>query len=313
LTADLPRRLATIDLGTNTVRVLVVEANGQDWWPLYQAQRVTRLGEGQAAAGRLLDDPMRRTVDTVAEFIAAAERLGAPEVHVVATSAVREAPNRDDFVARVRAATGHGVRVVSGKDEARLTLAGVVAGLPALGGSFTLFDIGGGSTEFVLARDGRPARTASLRLGVVPLCERFTGAGPVAPDSFARMQREVERCLTEDLPPEIAAAAAPVLVGTAGTVTTLAALDLGLRAYDADRVQAHVLRRAAVERWLARLGALTLEQRGRVPCIESGRADVLVPGIVICLAIMERLGHESLVVSDRGLREGIVDGLLSAL
>jgi exopolyphosphatase / guanosine-5'-triphosphate,3'-diphosphate pyrophosphatase len=291
----------------------VVEANGRDWRSLYQAQRVTRLGEGQSRAGRLLDGPMRRTVDTVAEFIAVALRLGALDVHVVATSAVRTAPNRDDFVARVRAATGHGVRVVSGEDEARLTLAGAVAGLPDLGGSFTLVDIGGGSTELVVARDGRPVRTVSLSLGVVPLGERFTDAGPVAPDSFARMRREAERCLTQDLPPEIATAAAPALVGTAGTMTTLAALDLGLRAYDADRVQAHALHRAAVEGWLARLAPLTLEERAGIPCIEPGRADVLVPGIAICLAIMDRLGHDSVVVSDRGLREGIVCGLLSAL
>ncbi len=257
-----------------------------------------------------MDDPMRRTVGAVAEFVVAAEGLGARQIHIVATSAVREASNRDDFVARVRAATGRQIEVVSGQDEARLTLQGVAAGLPELGGSFLLFDIGGGSTELVLARKGRPVWAVSLRLGVVTLRERFVDERPVDEDRVTLMRREVERHLAEGLPRAITVASTPALVGTAGTVTTLGALDLGLSAYDADRVHAHVLGRAAVQRLLARLGALTLAERERVACIEPGRADVLIPGIAICLAIMERLGHESLVVSDRGLREGILHRIL---
>jgi exopolyphosphatase/guanosine-5'-triphosphate,3'-diphosphate pyrophosphatase len=305
------RRLATIDLGTNTVRVLVVEAERLSWRALYQAQRVTRLGEGQAAAGRLLDGPMHRTMEAVVEFVAAAERCGAGEVRVVATSAVREAANRDEFVARVRGATGHEVEVVSGEDEARLTLRGVTSGLPELGGDFVLFDIGGGSTEFVLARDGRPVTAVSLGVGVVRLAERFMDSRPVSAERLALLRRAVEARLDSELPPAIAAARAPALVGTAGTVTTLAALDLTLPAYDADRVQGHVLRRAAVEGLLVRLSAMTLAERARLPCMEPGRADVLIPGIAICLCVMERLGHASLVVSDRGLREGILEGMLA--
>ncbi len=305
------RRLATIDLGSNTVRVLVVEAEGLRWRPLYQAQRVTRLGERQAVAGQLLDGPMRRTVEAVADFVAAARAWSVSEVRVVATSAVREAVNRDDFIARVRTATGHMVEVVSGEEEARLTLQGVAAGLPHLGGSFILFDIGGGSTEFVLAQDGRAVTAVSLRLGVIPLAERFVDQGPVSPERFALMRRAVEVRLDRGLPPRLTAARAPGLVGTAGTVTALAALDLELPAYDADRVHGHVLRRAAVEGLRLRLGAMTLQRRARLPCMEPGRADVLIPGIAICLSIMERLGHDSLVVSDRGLREGILDGILS--
>ncbi len=306
------RRLATVDLGTNTVRLLVVEAEGVRWRPLRQAQRVTRLGEGQRAAGRLLEAPMRRTVETVAEFVAEARGLGAADVRVVATSAVREAPNRAEFVARLREATGHDVIVVSGEDEARLTLQGVAAALPHLGGSFLLFDIGGGSTEFVLARGGRPAMVVSLRLGVVGLAERFMDDGPVDWDRFALMRDEIAGCLEREVPASLAAAGAPALVGTAGTVTTLAALDLALPAYDAARVHGHVLARPAVEGWLARLGALTVAQRAALPCLERGRADVIIPGIAICLAAMARLGYDSLVVSDCGLREGILCEILAA-
>lgn len=306
------KRLATIDLGTNTVRLLVIELGGRGWRSLYEAQRVTRLGEGQSTTGRLLEAPMRRTVETVAEFVSAAERFGAREVHVVATGAVRQAPNRDVFLGRVRAASGRDVEVVSGEDEARLTLLGVASGLPDLEGPFILFDIGGGSTEVVLARQRAPMKVASLALGVVPLTERHTDDGPVTPDQLARLRGDVETLIRRNLPSEMLDSSVSTLVGTAGTVTALAALDLGLLRYEADRVQGHVLSRVAIERLLEWLSAMTLRQRAAVPCLEPGRADVLISGIVICVALMERLGRPSLVVSDRGLREGIVERIVSA-
>jgi exopolyphosphatase/guanosine-5'-triphosphate,3'-diphosphate pyrophosphatase len=129
-------------------------------------------------------------------------------------------------------------------------------------------------------------------------------------DRFARLREHVERRLAAEVPEAIAGAAVVELVGTAGTVTTLAALDLGLRAYDAAVVHGHRLDRAAVERQLARLGALDVEARGLLPCLEPGRADVIIPGIAICLAAMARLRRETVVVSDRGLREGILCELL---
>ena len=150
----------------------------------------------------------------------------------------------------------------------------------------------------------------SLRLGVVPLVEEWGEPGPVRWDRFARMRERIERRLAAEVPDAIAAAKVDELVGTAGTVTTLAALDLGLSAYDAARVHGHRLGRAAVERELARLGALSVADRGRLPCLEPGRADVIIPGIAICLATMARFRREHLVVSDRGLREGILYELL---
>ena len=303
-------RLATVDLGTNTVRLLVVDATDRGWRPLHQTQRVTRLGEGLTAAGRLLPEPMRRTAEVVAEFSRKARGLGASRVRIVATSAVREAANRGDFVSQVEAASGERVEVVSGEDEARLTLRGVAAGLPGLADPCVLFDIGGGSTEFVLARSGEPAAAVSLRLGVVPLAEEWGDPGPVRWDRFARMREAVDRRLAAEVPEAIAGAGARALVGTAGTVTTLAALDLELPAYDPARVQGHRLSRAAVERQLARLGALDVAARGRLPCLEPGRADLIVPGIAICLGAMDRLRQGTVVVSDHGLREGILDELL---
>jgi exopolyphosphatase/guanosine-5'-triphosphate,3'-diphosphate pyrophosphatase len=301
------RRLATVDLGTNTVRLLVVEARGIDWRPLLEAQRITRLGERQSAAGALLAPAMARTVEAVADFARQARALGVEHIHVVATSAVREAGNRAEFAALVRSATGLDVRVVSGEEEAQLALQGVSAGLPDLHGTFVLVDIGGGSTEIVRAEAGSPRAAVSLRLGVVALAERFGGTGPVEWDTFAALRRDVDRRLAAgSLPAALLAPPRPPLVGTAGTVTTLAALDLGLRRYEARRVQGHHLGRPGIERQLGRLGALTVGEREALPCVEAGRGDLLIPGIAIVLAVLARVGCESLAVSDQGLREGIV-------
>lgn len=305
------RRLAAIDLGTNTVRLLVVEVSGREWRALHEEQRVTRLGEGQAAAGILQAAAMRRTAEAVAAFARRAKDLDVHDVRIVATSAVREAVNRADFLAEVHRSSGRTVRVISGEEEARLTLLGVSEGLPGLGGDFLLFDIGGGSTEFVLARAGRAVEAVSLRLGVVELAERFRSRGPVDAASREAMAALIGERLTAGLTEAILRHGAPTLVGSAGTVTTLAALDLGLEAYDAGRVHGHRLTRAAVQRLGARLGALGLAERAALPCLEPGRADLIVPGSVICLTVLDALGFDSLVVSDRGLREGILCEILA--
>lgn len=306
-------RLATIDLGTNSVRLLVADtAAAAGWRSVEEAQRVTRLGEGQAATGTLGPAPMARTAATVVEYVRRALALGATRVRITATSAVREAANRAEFVALIEAATGTTLEVLSGEDEARLTLLGARSGLPDLVGRFVLFDIGGGSTEFVVADGDRLERALSLRLGVVSLAERHVDAGPLVPARWAAIRAEVAAVLEPAVPAALGAVNASHLIGTAGTVTTLAALDLGLAAYDASRVQGHVLRRGAVERLLTRLGGLTLAERAALPGLEPGRADVLIPGIAICLATMERLEFEALTVSDRSLREGILCEILAA-
>jgi exopolyphosphatase / guanosine-5'-triphosphate,3'-diphosphate pyrophosphatase len=164
----------------------------------------------------------------------------------------------------------------------------------------------------VVADGDRLERALSLRLGVVGLAERHVDAGPLRPAQWAAIRAEVATALAPAVLVGLGAGSAFVLVGTAGTVTTLAALDLELAAYDGSRVQKHVLRRGAIEGLLARVGGLTLAARAALPCLEPGRADVLIPGIAICLAVMERLGFDALTVSDRSLREGILCEILGA-
>jgi exopolyphosphatase/guanosine-5'-triphosphate,3'-diphosphate pyrophosphatase len=301
-------RVAAIDLGTNTVRLLVadVRPHAAGWRSVLAEQRVTRLGEGLRASGALGKAAAMRTATTVADYVARARAAGAARVAIVATSAVREATNGPDFVAELARATGVAVRVVSGEEEARLTLAGIIAGVGSLPGLAVAFDIGGGSTEYILTRDGALVHAVSLPLGVVPLAERFSFPGAVDPGRYSALRSEVAAQLGRELPPVIATARVDILVGTAGTITTLAALDLGLVEYDAARVQGHTLTRSAVERQRRRLASLDVAARAALPCLESGRADLIVPGVAIVEATLARLDCERLIVSDWSLREGIL-------
>src|SRR5947209_11541218 len=173
-------RVSTIDVGTNTVRLLVADVVGRETWKVVDAhQTVTRLGEGLAAAGAVGEAPMTRTLAVLSDYVARAERLAATRVRLVATSAVREATNGSVFVAAVERATGRRVEVVSGEEEARLMLRGVRSGLRGLAGTIVTFDVGGGSTEYILAENERIGAAVSIRLGVIPLAERFPFADGV--------------------------------------------------------------------------------------------------------------------------------------
>jgi len=306
-------RLATIDLGTNTVRLLVADtAPGvAGWKTIEHEQTVTRLGEGLSATGRLGEAPAARTAAAVRAYVARATAAGADRILIVATSAVREARNGAEFASSLRTATGQPVTVISGAEEARLTLRGVMQGLAAGPRTFVTFDIGGGSTEYVLARDGQVAASVSLRLGVVPLAERFAFPGIVDPARFAELSAHIRAQLEAEVPAAIRQARVR-LVGTAGTVTALAALDLDLATYDADRVHGYRLHRDAVERLRRRLGALTVAERAALPCLERGRADLIIPGTAIVLETMDCLGVDALTVSEYSLREGILADVLDA-
>jgi exopolyphosphatase/guanosine-5'-triphosphate,3'-diphosphate pyrophosphatase len=302
-------RLAAIDLGSNTVRLLVADVDSEGGLrPVHGEQVVVRLGEGLAQHGVLAPAAMERALAAVREYATRARALGARRVLAVATAAVREADNRDEFVGRLAGVPGLEVRVVSGDEEARLTLLGVASGVAPAAGSYCVLDIGGGSTELIVASGTRYVSAVSLRLGVVPLVERFLHADPVDWAEYSACVAHVEACLAAAAWPEIRPLGPRALVGTAGTITTLAALDLGLAAYDPARVQGHRLTVTAVRALRERLGALHVAERARLPCLEPGRADLIIPGIAVVLGVLEGLGLAELIVSDAGLREGILVG-----
>ncbi len=304
----MPRR-AAIDVGTNTVRLLVVEGETREGLRvLHEEQIITRLGQGLAPGKPLHPEAVTRTLAAVHRFAEAARSRGVAEIQVIGTSALREARDPSAFARALRETTGLDLLVISGEEEARLALLGTRWGLE-LPSHFLLMDIGGGSTELIVAAGESVQVALSVRLGAVHLTERFLTQDPIAWDEYDAMTHEIRVRLLPVLPRLNPHLPAP-LVGTAGTVTTLAALDLALSSYDRQRVHGHHLRRGAIERLLRRLGLLRIAQRAELPCLEAGRADILIAGIAICLEILEIAGVDALIVSDYGLREGIVLDLI---
>jgi exopolyphosphatase / guanosine-5'-triphosphate,3'-diphosphate pyrophosphatase len=301
------RLLAAIDLGTNTVRILVAEADRTTGLvPLWAEQSVTRLGEGLARRGTLAPEAVERTLAAVRRYRDRALALGAAEVMLVATAAARQAHDGSAFLARLQAEPGLRPRIVSGEAEAELTLMGAAWGLGAPGDAFALLDIGGGSTEIVIAEGARALAAVSLRLGVVQLVERFFPSDPVQPSELTACRAYVDGRFREEAWPRLGAPRPARLVATAGTPATLAVLDLGLRSYEPARVHGHQLTAEAITRLTAELASMPVAERARTPGLEPGRADVIVPGAIVLAAALAGLGLSVATVSDAGLREGIL-------
>jgi exopolyphosphatase / guanosine-5'-triphosphate,3'-diphosphate pyrophosphatase len=313
MSANLP--LAVIDLGTNTVRLLVAQPDGRGGYrSLFADQEITRLGQGLLPDRKLQPEPIRRTLCVLRRFREAAEARGAARIIAVGTSALREAANRDTFLVRARSEAGVEVAVVSGEEEARLTLLGVRAALSDVSGRLLMMDIGGGSTEFLRADGTRILATVSTGLGVVKLAETYLPTDPPTEAELAAARQAVASRLTRVLAEELRDhSPRDPFVGTAGTVTTLAAIDLRLDPYDPDRVTGHELTRDRVAVLLRDLASLPLANRRKIAGLEPARADVIVAGALICLAAMDLLGFARLLVSDGGLREGILLDLIRRL
>lgn len=305
-------RAAAIDVGTNTVRLLVGEGDGRGGFrSVHAAQAITRLGEGLLPDRLLKPLPVERTLAVLARYRALAAAHGAGTVLAAGTAALRQAVNRDAFLRRAHDEAGLAIQVISGDEEARLTLRGVTGGLPDPSARLLLIDIGGGSTEFLVADEGRAIAQVSTGLGVVALTERHLHHDPPLPAELASAREAVASRLSRVRSHDFAGRDLPGrLIGTAGTITTLAAIDLRLDPYDPVRVTGHALSRGRIAGLVADLAGRPLADRRRIAGLEPDRADVIVAGGLICLESLEALGFPSLTVSDAGLREGL---LLTAL
>ncbi len=273
-------RVAALDLGTNTTRLLVADVDDGRVEELHRETRITRLGEGVDARGRLLPVPIARVRNALSDYRRIAESLGAERALLVATSAVRDAENGEAFLGEIEWSYGFATELLSGEEEAQLTRRGVGELEPGT----LLVDIGGGSTELVL-----DDFHTSLPMGSVRFTERH-GEDVAASE-------EAVRALLPALEPRAA-------VGVAATITTLAALDLGLQEYDRERVHGHVLTRAGARAKLERLAALPLEERRHVPALEPERAPVIVAGAAILVAILDAYALDEIRVSERDLLDG---------
>ena len=314
---------ASIDLGTNTVRLLVAKRDGKGFKPLHSNQVITRLGEGLSNGGILIDKAMERTINTILNFKKEALAYNPSAIWVVATSAVRVAKNRSEFIEKIKRVTGLQLEVIPWEEEARMTLLGVFSSnlpLPLLNkegskGRAIIFDIGGGSTEYVFTEDKKLVNSVGTDLGVVHLSERYITKDPVDEEELKALENVIADKI-KNVKNEINSAFliphSAFLIGTAGTVTTLAVLDLNLYPYDPSKINGYILELGNVKKLLNRLKKMPLEERRNIPAIERGREDLIIPGAVIVIKTMEIFGFDSMIVSDYGLREGIILAKMSS-
>lgn len=296
-------RVAAIDCGTNSVRLLVAEADDGRLRELHRQTRIVRLGQGVDRTGVLAPEALARTRAALADYAVVIGELGAQRVRLVATSATRDAANRDEFTAMVRATLGVDAEVVSGTEEAALSFAGAVEGLPAAPRPLLLADIGGGSTELVLGTaDGM--RAHSMNVGAVRMTERHLHDDPPTGEQVTAAIADVRSAL-DAAARDVALDTPAALVGVAGTVTTVAALALELPRYDSARVHGSVLSVVAVHDVTDRLLAMTHDQRRAQAVIDPGRVDVIVGGALVLRTLVERLGVPELVVSEHDILDGI--------
>jgi exopolyphosphatase / guanosine-5'-triphosphate,3'-diphosphate pyrophosphatase len=288
-------RVAAVDLGTNSTRLLVADVENGSLAEISRRLTITRLGEGVDQRRRLLPVPIARVRNCLTEYRHELETLGAERTLCIATSSVRDAENGEAFLGEVEWSYGFTTRLLSGEEEAAMMIRGVTAGRPAVDDTLVV-DIGGGSTELVLAQDSVAAFATSLDVGCVRITERFLTSDPPSRPELAAAGGYVRSLL-----PELEASAA---IGVAGTVTTLAALDLGDAEYDPKRTHGHRISAASVDEQLERLAAMTTEERLAVPGIEPGRAPVIVAGIVVLREVLATYGLSELEVSERDVLHG---------
>ncbi len=306
-------RVAALDCGTNSLRLLVADvAPAGALTDLAREMRVVRLGEGVDRTGELSAVAMDRTFTVLREYTERLRDLGAERVRMVATSATRDARNRDVFVAGVRAILGVDPEVITGDEEAALSFAGATGDLaprPDLPSpSFLVVDIGGGSTEFILGGPQGPVASRSVDIGCVRLAERHLRSDPATAEQLAAAERDADAAIAlaaESVP----IASADTLIAVAGTATTVTALSLGLPEYDADRIHRSAIPLAEVERVYAELAAMTAAERAALGPMHPGRVDVIVAGALILRQVVRAAGRGSMIASEHDILDGIALGL----
>jgi exopolyphosphatase/guanosine-5'-triphosphate,3'-diphosphate pyrophosphatase len=300
------QRLAGIDIGTLTCRLLIADLSSTGGLnEVHSERRILRLGEGVDRSKRLKREAMDRVAHCLREWRGVIDRYQVHARTAVATSAVRDAENRHEFVDRVKAETGLGVEILTGEEEAQRTMLGIRSGLPKDVADVLALDIGGGSTEFILARQAQAPVVRSIDIGVVRLFERKLHHDPPTREEIESARAWIRKETKGTL------AAMPrrtgcTFVGTAGTITSLAAMAQQLPAYEPARIHNYRLTLEAIMNLEHELLSRTKAERIGLPGLEKDREDVIVAGAVILRTIMETLGETDCLVSDLGLREGVL-------
>ena len=298
--------IASIDIGSNTARLLILESTGDQKFNLLVSKRnITRLGEGIDAQGKLTEHRMQTTLKVLSRFRQICLENGDPPLFAVATSAVREASNGQEFVRLAKKETGIDIKIITWEEEARLTLEGVYWKIPHENRKVITFDIGGGSTEFILSEGENIKDFCSTSLGVVRLTEKFITQHPVDEKEYHSLQNHLQDEL-QTVKNKLSAFLPELLIGTAGTVTTLAALKENIYPYDPEKIHGSTFSRPEAESILDDLKGKSLSQRLLLKPMEPGREDLIIAGTAIVLETMRAFGCEILTVSEYSLREGLI-------
>lgn len=307
------RRFAGIDIGTLTCRLLIADLNpGQPLKELRSDRRILRLGEGVDRTKRLSSAAMDRTITCLQEWHNVINGYHVEAIAVVATSAVRDAGNREEFRERVKREAGFEVEVISGDEEARRTLLGIRSGLPAGVMDILALDIGGGSTEFILDQPGQAPIVGSIDIGVVRLCERILHHDPPTTEEV-QQAREWVKQETKAAVADMGDYRQATFVGTAGTVTSLAAMAQQLSTYESARIHNYRLKLEVIRELEQTLLSRTKVERVGLPGLEKNREEVIAAGAIIIRTIMETLDEQECLVSDLGLREGVLINLIDGV
>ncbi len=305
-------RIASIDIGTNTFRILICETAGKHIRKIYIDQVITRLGGGFKTDERLLTDTaIKRSIIVLKEFSKIIKSYGVDKSRTVATSVVRESVNGHKFISRVKDEAGIDVELISGYEEAKLAAAGVLNSVKIRSKYVVILDIGGGSTEYIfLDRDyGMDVVTTSM--GVVHLSEKFIDTDIPTQSAIKDLSDHIENVISSKLKDRTIMPAEPFsLIATAGTPTTLAAIEIGMDEYDADLVNGFVLTREMISNIFYKLIRLPSDERINVIGLKEGREDVIIPGIIILLKSLDWFSKDEVVVSDGGLLEGVAMSLI---
>jgi exopolyphosphatase/guanosine-5'-triphosphate,3'-diphosphate pyrophosphatase len=298
--------LAAIDCGTNSTRLLVSEGGTRT---VERLMRITRLGQGVDATGALAPEAVDRTLEVLREFRKVMDTHGVTRVRMTATSAARDAANREDFFTAAEQIVGTRPELLTGEQEARLSFRGATSQLDPDDGPFLVVDIGGGSTEFAVGTT-EPEAVLSVDIGCVRLTEKFIHRDPPAPEELSQVI-SVARDYLEDVAREMPGALeAKRFVGLAGTVTTVAAVEQGLAEYDTDKIHHFVLTHDAAEDVFRTLATEKRSDRLHNPGLEEARADVIVAGTAILVAVMRFFEFDECLVSEADILDGLVLSLL---
>ncbi len=304
--------LAGIDVGTNSLRLLIAETSHGTFREIHSDRRITRLGQNLDHTGLLDEEARERTLLALEDFRAVIKRHGVRFTSAIGTSALRNASNSREFLDEAKRKADLTIHVITGAEEARLMLLGVAHSLKEIGKSGSnplaaslVIDIGGGSTEIIVNRPGHEPLVDSLPLGAVYLTERFITSDPPSRSDIASLRSAVRKELDERIQ-AMQPVPDSIFIGTAGTITTLASIDQGLEQYDAGKINGYVLSGSTIDAIVEKLGRLSLDERKAIRGLERGREDIVFAGAVVAQEIMTRYGYRSMLVSDWGLREGIV-------